>query len=51
MSPAKSRGAKVAVSSNLYTALLALGVGIVLATAAFVAYMCYFQYGTIWKIP
>jgi hypothetical protein len=52
MSPAKqNRGAKVVASSNLYTAILALAFGIVLATAAFVAYKCYFQYGTIFKIP
>ena len=37
--------------SNLYTIILALALGIVLATAAFVAYKCHFQYGTIFKIP
>ncbi|MHC4706693.1 MAG: hypothetical protein ACYS8I_06360 [Planctomycetota bacterium] len=47
----QNRGSKIAAASNLYTAILALAVGIVSATAAFVAYMCYIQYGTIWKIP
>jgi len=55
MSPGgPSRGGKVgkiAVPNNLYTAVLALAFGIVLATAAFVAYKCYFQYGTIFRIP
>jgi hypothetical protein len=52
MSAAKrNRGGTIAAPSNLYTVILGLAVGIVLATAAFVAYMCYLQYGTLWKIP
>ena len=47
----QSRGGKVAASSNLYTIILALALGAVAASAAFVAYMCYSQYDTIFKIP
>jgi hypothetical protein len=52
MSPdGQIRGGKPAVSSNLYTIILALAFGVVLATAAFVAYKCYFDYETLFKIP
>jgi len=52
MSPnGQNRGRKITVPSNLYTVILALAVGVVLATAAFVAYKCYLQYGTFFKIP
>jgi hypothetical protein len=52
MSPeAPIRGAKPEAMSNLYTALVAVAFGIVLATAAFVAYKCYFDYGTLFQIP
>ncbi len=52
MSPnGQSRGGKVSASNNLYTVVLALAFCIVLATAALVAYKCYFQYGTIFKVP
>jgi hypothetical protein len=52
MSPnGQTRGRKAAASDNLYTVILALAVAIVVATAAFVAYKCYYQYGTILKIP
>jgi hypothetical protein len=52
MSPnEQSRGRKAATSNNLYTAILALAFFAVLATAALVAYKCYFQYDTILKIP
>jgi len=37
--------------SNIYTIILALAFCVVLATAVLVAYKCYFQYGTILKIP
>ena len=43
-------GKKVAVS-NVYTAILAIAFCIVVATAAFIAYTCYSQYGTFFKIP
>ncbi len=52
MSPdGQSRGGKAIASNNIYTVVLALAFGIVLATAVFVAYKCYFQYETIFKIP
>jgi len=52
MSPdARNRGAKVFASDNLYTVILALAFCVVLATAAFVAYRCYSQYGTIFGGP
>ena len=52
MSPNRQkRGGKIIAYSNLYTVILALAFAIVLATAVFVAYKCYFQYGTIYKIP
>ena len=52
MSPKRQNpGGKIAAPSNLYTVILVLALGVVIATAAFVAYMCYFQYGTIFKIP
>jgi len=52
MSPdGQVRGGKVSASDNVYTVILALAFCAVLATAAFVAYKCYFQYGAIFKIP
>lgn len=33
--------------NNLYTAILAMAFGVVLATMAFVLYMCYVQYERI----
>jgi hypothetical protein len=42
---------KPAVMSNVYTVILALAVLAVIATAGLVAYKCYFQYGTLFKIP
>jgi hypothetical protein len=52
MSPdVQLRGGKPVPLSNLYTVILAVAFGVVLATAAFVAYMCYTQYQTIFKIP
>ena len=36
---------------NLYTVILAIACGLVLATVVVVAYMCYVQYGTLYKIP
>ena len=46
MSPMKNT---IAVS-DLYTAVLALAAGVVLATAVFVAFQCKVDYGTIFKI-
>jgi len=51
MSPAmQSRGKKVSVPDNLYTAILAVALVAVLATAGFVAYQCYTQYETLFTI-
>jgi hypothetical protein len=52
MSPnGQTRVAKPTAFSNLYTVILAMAFCAVLATAAFVAYKCYFDYGTLFKIP
>lgn len=52
MSPdGQTRGAKPAAFNNLYTVILALALGVVLATAALVTYKCYSQYGTIFTVP
>ncbi len=52
MSPAGQKsGSKVSVPDNIYTAILALAFGAVLATAAFVAYICHSQFGTLFNIP
>jgi hypothetical protein len=53
MSPdGRSRGGKnITAANNIYTIILALAFAVVLATAAFVAYKCYLQYGTIFKVP
>ncbi len=51
MSPMPQRGAKVAIPSNLYTAILAVALGVVIATSAYVAYACYTQYQTIFGMP
>jgi hypothetical protein len=51
MSPVvQTRDKKMHVPDNVYTVILALAFFIVLATAALVAYMCYTQYNTIFKI-
>jgi len=52
MSPNRpNRGAKPVGTDNLYTVILGLAFCVVLATAAFVAFKCYLQYETIFKIP
>ena len=51
MSPGgRNPGNKVAPADNLYTIILALACGVVLATAVFVSYVCYRQYGSILKV-
>ena len=45
------RGERTVASNNLYTVILALAFCVVLAAAVLVAYKCYIQYGTIFKIP
>lgn len=52
MSPERQiRGGRAVPPNNLYTAILALAFFVVLVTAVFVAYECYSQYETIFKIP
>ncbi len=52
MSPdGQTRAGKMVAANNLYTIILALAFCIVLATAVLVAYKCYAQYGTLFKIP
>jgi hypothetical protein len=51
MSPNGQSQGRAPASNNLYTIILALAFFIVLATVALVAYKCYFQYGTLLKIP
>lgn len=52
MSPnGQVRGKNISVPDNVYTLVLALAFLAVLATAAYVAYMCNQQYGTLFKIP
>jgi hypothetical protein len=46
MSPSR----KTIAPNNLYTALLALALGVVVATTIFIAVKCYTDYGTIFKI-
>jgi hypothetical protein len=51
MSPiAQTPGGKFSAQDNLYTVVLAIAFFTVLATSALVAYMCYTQYETIFKI-
>ena len=51
MSPAvSSRGKKITAPDNIYTVILAVAFCAVLATAVFMAYQCYTQYETIFKI-
>jgi hypothetical protein len=52
MSPMpQSRGGKMSPPSNLYTAILAVAFGVVLATAAYVTFACQTCYGTIFGMP
>ena len=46
-----NRGKKVIAQDNIYTAMLGLALGVVLATAGYVAYVCYFDYETLFSIP
>jgi hypothetical protein len=52
MSPMpQPRGGKIAPPSNLYTAILAVAFGVVLATVGYVTFTCYSRYGTIFGLP
>ncbi len=44
-------GRKIIAFDNLYTVMIAIAVVVVLVSAVFVAYKCYSQYDTIFKIP
>jgi hypothetical protein len=45
------RGRGAAGPNNLYTVILAVAFAVVLATTALVAYTCYFQYDSVFKVP
>lgn len=47
----QARRGKGLAPNNLYTVILGLAFCIVLATAALIAYKCYFQYGTVFSVP
>lgn len=52
MSPVgQSRAKSTSIPNNLYTAILAVACGVVVATMFFVAYMCHQQYGVILGTP
>jgi len=52
MSPnEQAQGKNVKVPDNIYTVILAVATCAVAAVAAFVLFMCYKQYGTIFKMP
>jgi len=50
MSPQTPAKKTIGATSNLYTAVLALACGVVLATAGLVAYKCYVDYETLFKV-
>jgi hypothetical protein len=45
-----ARDKKISVPDNLYTALLAIALGVVLAASGLVTFLCYTQYETIFQI-
>jgi preprotein translocase subunit SecB len=45
-----ARNSNGSVASNAYTVYLAMAFGAVAACAAYVAFMCQTQYGTIFKV-
>ena len=52
MAPAaQMTGGKAVASDNIYTAILALASLAIVLTIGFVAYKCYFEYGTLFRIP
>lgn len=52
MSPeGQTPSGKPVVTNNLYTVIIGLAFCVVLVTAVLVAYKCYFQYDTVFKIP
>jgi hypothetical protein len=44
-------GGKISTPNTIYTAVLAVAFAVVLATAAYVAFKCFAQYGTIFSMP
>ena len=51
MSPMpQPRGGKVSVPNNLYTAILAVSVAVLLAATVYVTFVCYTRYGVIFKV-
>ncbi len=50
MSALQTNGGKIKAPNNLYTVLLALACAAIAATAGFVAYKCWFDYETLFKI-
>jgi hypothetical protein len=36
--------------SNAYTVYIALALGVVIASAVYIAHVCYTQYGTLFKV-
>ena len=51
MSPMPQPRGKTSLPSNLYTVILAVAFGVVLATAAYVGVACYTQYHTVFGMP
>ena len=52
MSPnGQAQGKKMKVPDNLYTVVLAVACGAVIAVAAFVLFQCHSQYGTVFTLP
>ncbi|MHC4742018.1 MAG: hypothetical protein ACYS8Z_08915 [Planctomycetota bacterium] len=50
MSP-NGQAPKIKPSNNIYTVILAVATGTVIAVAGFVLYMCLTQYETFYKMP
>ena len=46
----KPNNKTVGPTNDIFTAILALSTGIVIASAAFIAYTCYVNYGAIFTI-
>jgi len=52
MSPnGQAQGKNIKAANNVYTVILAVATGTVVAVAIFVLYMCKTQYGTIFNMP
>ena len=52
MSPnGQTRGKSIGIADNIYTVILAIACGVVVASVVFTAYMCYSQYEAIFTMP